>query len=428
MKKVSFLFCVIFVFTACPQKESLGDNTDYPVIDVVNNIGDYKIVYCSDYFSSIEYIPLETTDNSFIAQEPFIITTNDSLIFISSVTRGGKIPVDRNLLVFNHSGKFLNQIGKYGNGPGEYPNFDKYFLSHEKPVVCIYDFFSRKIFEYEFNGKFICSIPTPSTMDGNWIEPHSYFGDSLFLGSLAKYDKYGYYYLLFDRNGEIVKSFPTTLFCDISDNNRGLHFPPFKIDERLYLKDDINDTIYSLESMNLQPAFVFNLGKYSHPLQKENKEDSKKIIPHANDAESMLFQQIVGTHSHLFYNVLFQLRSPSPKVAKPRMVFGFEIEDKTVFGIYDIAANTNILLDTDQHHQKGIVNDIDGGLPFFPRYYIGNDVVLDIWEAEDMLEFLTEEYFSSKPIKDRQAHQKLKEVLKNLKYDDNPVAVIAKLK
>ena len=41
---------------------------------------------------------------------------------------------------------------------------------------------------------------------------------------------------------------------------------------------------------------------------------------------------------------------------------------------------------------------------------------------------LTDEYFASLKIKDQQAHQKLKELLKNLQEDDNPVIVIAKLK
>ena len=101
---------------------------------------------------------------------------------------------------------------------------------------------------------------------------------------------------------------------------------------------------------------------------------------------------------------------------------------KHIYGIYDIAKNTNILLDTDHNQQKGIINDINGGLSIIPRYYVGNGEVVDIWRAEDMKEMLTDEYFAKQTIKDKQAHQKLKELLKNLKEDDNPVIVIAKMK
>ena len=45
-----------------------------------------------------------------------------------------------------------------------------------------------------------------------------------------------------------------------------------------------------------------------------------------------------------------------------------------------------------------------------------------------MKEDLTEEYFANREIKNPQAHQKLRELLKTLKDDDNPVVVVAKLK
>jgi len=76
----------------------------------------------------------------------------------------------------------------------------------------------------------------------------------------------------------------------------------------------------------------------------------------------------------------------------------------------------------------GIINDINGGLPFIPRYYAGNGVVVDVWNAENMKEMLTDEYFASQTIKNQESYQNLKSLLKNLKDDDNPVVVVAKLK
>jgi len=76
-----------------------------------------------------------------------------------------------------------------------------------------------------------------------------------------------------------------------------------------------------------------------------------------------------------------------------------------------------------------MINDLNGGLSFSPKYYFAGDiVVVDYWDPEEMKEILTEEFFATKTIKDPQAHEKLKEILKNLKEDDNPVMVIAKLK
>ena len=204
MKKTSFLIFTIFIFTSCSENPTLMSYSDFPVIDIVNNKGKFKTVYCSDYFLSIDYIPLETNENSFIDSQPFIISANDSLLIISSVTSVRIFPPKKDLLVFNHSGKFLNQIGKYEQGPGEYANFNNYFINNSHSIVSIVEPF-KSIHEYDFDGKFIRSIPTPRAMDGSSIWPLSYAEDSLFIGRISYYNKCGFVYCLFDRNSEIVK-------------------------------------------------------------------------------------------------------------------------------------------------------------------------------------------------------------------------------
>jgi hypothetical protein len=75
-----------------------------------------------------------------------------------------------------------------------------------------------------------------------------------------------------------------------------------------------------------------------------------------------------------------------------------------------------------------MINDINGGLPFIPRYYLGNGVVADVWQAYVMKDILTEEYFATRQVKDQPAHQKLRDILQKLEEDDNPLVVVAKLK
>ena len=103
MKKLRFLFCILFCFSECSEKTSTGD---YPVIDVANSVGKYKRVYCSDYFSSIELIPLETKDNCLIGTKRLenIVLMNDSLIFVISEHFTGNVMYSwkpRDLLVFD---------------------------------------------------------------------------------------------------------------------------------------------------------------------------------------------------------------------------------------------------------------------------------------------------------------------------------------
>ena len=193
----------------------------------------------------------------------------------------------------------------------------------------------------------------------------------------------------------------------------------------MYFKDYVNDTIYILENNNLQPVYVFDFGKYSYPEELLTNWDMTKV-----SSKYALIQELVGTPKFFFYRISSYGAFSVPKI-KPffspihnRLV----VDRTTVYGLYDIEQNTNMLLDTDQHLQNGIVNDLNGGLPFLPRYYAGDGIVVGEWKTEEMKEMLTEEYFALQTIKDKQAHQKLKEVLKNLRDDDNPVVVIARLK
>jgi hypothetical protein len=145
--------------------------------------------------------------------------------------------------------------------------------------------------------------------------------------------------------------------------------------------------------------------------------------------KAFIVEFLLGTPDYFFYiiNVPEFFSRPKVKPAYSTLMGEYQV-DHQIFGIYNIAKNTNKLLDTDDYFQTGIINDLNGGLPFFPRYYAGNNEVVDIWSADEMKELLTDEYFAKQTVKDPQGHQKLKELLKNLKDDDNPVVVIAKLK
>jgi hypothetical protein len=101
-----------------------------------------------------------------------------------------------------------------------------------------------------------------------------------------------------------------------------------------------------------------------------------------------------------------------------------------MLGLYNITSGKTTLLDRDPVTRRlGLINDIDGGLSFWPKYYNESEnVLVDVWETYEMKDLLTEEYFAAHHAKDPAAHERLRALLKNLKEDDNPVIVVAKLK
>jgi hypothetical protein len=417
--------------------KSVGFDGIYPVIDVGSIAGKYQRVYCSDYFSSIELIPLETNNKALIGIRTLdrIALINDSLIFVLSELRTDNIFFQwnpRNLFVFDRSGKFLNQIGRIGQGPGEFVGIQTAYLNPEKQTVYVDD--NRKIFEYDFSGKFIGSFRKPNTPSNKRVTTN-YVGDNLFIGSISYSYNEKYRYFLFDQTGEIVKTFPDRYILDFDatindpylDNLR-----PFRIDENVYLKDcGINDTVYLIDNFDLKPAYVFNFGKYKYPSGGMNEEGQIKIEDYLDEASRRYFRiiDIVGTPKYFFYELIIPRSFPALE-SRLEMSPNGQLDRSyyRVYGIFDIAKNTNILLDMDRHQQQGIINDINGGLSFIPRYYAGNDEIVDIWRADDMKEFLTDDFFATQTIKDEQAHQKLRDLLRKMKEDDNPVIVIAKMK
>jgi len=425
MKKTFFLLCISFNFACC--SDNLRTVGELPIIDVINSVGKYQRTYCSDFFSSIELIPLETSEECLI-DENYSLFLNDNFIIINDrkANSANIMASVTNLYAFNFSGKFINKIGERGQGPADYTMIFDVFLSPDKPSIYFSDF--SKILEYNFDGRFIRSFRKPSP-EGKSLSGLMYAGNNLFVGQVNYDGKNRFKYCLFNENGDTVKTFPSYVFFErtgtmLTRDDASLH--PFRVDNRVYLKDYIIDTLYVLENSNLRPAFIFGLSKYS--FSKERLENSNPQFSFPNHDFQIL--GIMGMPNYFFYQVRVPESFPRPKSKAEYNIISKQLytRDAFVYGLYNIAENINILLDTDEHLQKGFINDLNGGLPFIPRYYAGNNIVADIWNVTDMQEILTDEYFTTQTIKDTQAHKKLKELLKNLKEDDNPVVVVAKLK
>jgi len=412
--KYFFIICIFFCIASCSDKKP---ESVYPVIDLVNSVEKYQRVYCSDLFSSIELIPLETKNESIF--EFRNIKIKDNIIFIQ-----GK----EGLYAFDRSGSFLNSIGRKGKGPGEYGIIKSFSLNTDNSTVFVEDYV--QILEFDFKGNFIRAFKIPEIENDGLLGRCSYVGDGLFIGNIIYNGKNKYKYCLFNGNGEIVKCFPSYIFYEKKDRMRASRLddalPPIRVDNRLYFKDYINDTIYNVENSNLKSAYVFDLGKYTIPIRYLELFDMQDPIP----TNAFQFLNIVGTPKYFFYEIVIPEIFSQPK---PEKIFDPRINDyviadyQIVSGIYNIEKKTNIMLDTDANLQRGIVNDINGGFPVIPKFYAGNEII-DVWKAHKMKEKLTDEYFSKQTIKDKAGRQKLKELLKNMKEDDNEVVVIAKLK
>ena len=64
----------------------------------------------------------------------------------------------------------------------------------------------------------------------------------------------------------------------------------------------------------------------------------------------------------------------------------------------------------------GIKEDLLNGPPFWPKYVASTGELVSLYTAEELIEWA----------KKHKVSPKLKKIIDNLKYDDNPVVVLAK--
>ncbi len=405
-----------------------SDNDGLPVIDVVGNLGTYRQIPMSELISEVEYIRLEIGPESMAGRKDHIIVT-DTRIFI-----GGY----KECHVFTREGKFISDVGRVGRGPGEWRSFrnmsiDKY---NEYVYLETYD----KVFEYTLEGRFVRDFEKPvvsiDTSDNNsplFIEDISFFGDGMFLGHVNNpLGNEPFSWAVFDDSGEIFKKF---------DNHIKLSREPFwgrvfdtstMLSESIWAKEGINDTLFSMNSRyELIRKFVFNLGQYAYPLDKHITFDNNYNL--TTESVTVDSNPLIVTRDNIFFQLSVGMKTGihTPVGRKVILPIGTEFNDgQTVVGLYNITNGETILLDRDPVTRKGgLINDLDGGLSFWPQYYNHSEnELVQVLEAYEMKELLTEEYFAAHPAKDPEAHARLRALVENLKETDNPVIVVAKLK
>ncbi len=150
----------------------------------------------SKIFSSVEYIPLEFSEESAFGDITRLDITNDGdfIVFDARLKR---------ILLFDKEGHFLNKIGDVGHGPKEYINpVDIAYDSYNNTVV-VADYSDHSLKCFDLKGELLRKITT-----------NIYFGTINVVGSnaIATYSSYigpygTYNYNIVDSLGSIVNSY-----------------------------------------------------------------------------------------------------------------------------------------------------------------------------------------------------------------------------
>ena len=236
----------------------------------------------SEAIETLDLVPLEMTKSSLISDIKNIIITTKYIFILDN-----KIGICR----FDRTGKYLNKIGKRGEGPGEYQYIESIQVDKKNQLIYLYDPVLGCIYKYNYDGKYldtilrnINEISAGSCNQLLWNNKYFLTGT---LPVLFKRDDY-FNFILLDDKYNTKKSFHNPEMVGKNDQiweNRCLHYgwknywTEEKINMSFYDNNFLisyfqNDTIYKFDEKteNFNPEFYLKMG------EKPTFEESHKWI------------------------------------------------------------------------------------------------------------------------------------------------------
>ncbi|RKU65552.1 6-bladed beta-propeller [Parabacteroides sp. AF17-3] len=403
---VFFLLLSLILFSCAEDHVSNSEIEIIPLATCVNK-GEYQVEKLSDYAKSLHYIPLETTDqtllggvyekNSYFGNGFFYLRSNNEIY------------------KFSDSGKFISKIGTIGNGPGEYvylKDVDIDFLNN-KIYLKNHDV---ELLEYTADGGFLRSIPIKQNLLGKgyfawlfkFLSPNLFFFeltspvDNQYIAMFSD-DSFDQMSFLKARNPIIGIDGVRTVMTDSEI---------YKSPTDFYYYKTRTDTIYriNIDSLDLEPKYVFDYGEYKMSI------DDNILLAQKWKYIKLLNMKDSGRHIFMYFD--FNNYAPEPFTIKVNY-WGEEKEVTMtmVCGIYDKEIKEFKLLKQPISKQLGLLNDLDGGVTFWPGF-ISSD-------GKSMFMVCPAETFIATYSGKENLSDEVKNILSQIDEESNPVIIRA---
>jgi hypothetical protein len=399
------LLFVLILFLACScnsntrESNSVSGNDKFFEIKYENILANTKIVPLSQVASNIEYIKLETNDECMIRKINSCFFT-DSLIFIANRDH---------ILKFSRDGKFLQKIGKPGRGPGEIDLIRTMTLLPDKRMIAVQKNAIKEMLFFSFDGTVVKAVNIPEALyikvinDGRFIvyDPGT---DGASKNTFS----------LINETGDTISGIGN--YCSWI-NTSGMAFmegsypEPFLYKNKWYFKDRYNDTVYTVVSDRIIPSYSVNMGKYKLP-------DELRLERIGTDQ----IQLYINKAPNYSYAILFEAADKLFIVSESYHVL------KRKYLLFDKKEGIGSLLDNGNDVSKGFVNDMDGGMDFWPLGIVNDNQVympLDIVTLKKELEKINT---GEKTVKYRDKQKEFEKMINTSDILDNPILMIATLK
>ena len=351
-----------------------------------------------DLVESIEYIPLEATDECLITVGMYqLFDVSDNYIVVGCYQSEA-------VYLFKRNGHFIKKISEKGAGPDEYLSLSNVAIDETRKHIVINDRYKMMLFS--LSGKFLKAIKTPTNDDLLQL----YYKDRFITGvpSGMMKDQDTCVFRLWDSNFNLINSGVKAIPVKPTLNTTRIAFTTFRYPFVSYLYENkfhvretsLNETLYVVNDMDkIIPKYVIDEGKYKATVEMRADADYWSRV--SNNGSILCITSIFETPSCLFMNYY---------------------KDRDCYCYYDKQQQKIFYLNS----KEGIPDTIEHGIDFWPKKQ-KNNLLLRLYNAPELLE-LYEKQKGSSTTKGEKAVQKVKQVLRKLDVEDNPVLIIAKIK
>jgi hypothetical protein len=412
--KLTFYFKLLFVFIlalsfACYRKtqKNNSDTESFYTIPFADIIKSQRQIKLSEVATDVEIIQLENTSEALLGTFENIELTKD-FIFIQCW--------DQPVLQFSCTGKLIRTIGARGKGPGEYINCMKMSIDEQDERIYIQTV-ELTMMVFNFDGEYLKTIQFPAleSMTNFW----NWGRDSTLVSYFEPYlGNEPFVFIEHNEQGDTLQGISNYIFFDENERVDIPHFLPYNkqnysyhFENKLYLKGAYNDTVYSYNEKNkFIPKFFIDLGK--HKLPEKFVYERKWVRPLPAD---LCWTGVHEISDYVFIPYGYHFNQNKPES---------EIEEK---GLVVYNKKTNVGVAIEETKQAGFIDDLTGGPDFRPSVTNDNTALM-LLSALDMKQYLDSESFKNREVKFPAEKEKLVQLNKTLKEEDNHFVMLVKLK
>ena len=409
---------ILIISIGCSRSQKNGNSI--PFIDIESNINNTDVINLSEFANDIKYMPLQTSGDHIFADIWHCVFLDDWILAYN---------VNRCVL-YNSEGKFLNNIGTQGRGPGEFRICEQADFSKDKTI---YIQNSRDLLEYDSVGSYIRTYKNVFGSDSDdfgfpAIQSWHRLNDSLFFGHMTNFTGHmKYKAVIINKKGQIKTGFINyEQFQRESPSSHGWEniSNQYMFEGRLHFKQLNGDTAFYLDDeLKLNPEYVFYLGKYKMPINIRGAWDgvTKKW-------DYIFVRDVFQTEDILLLNCHFGNRFPAKRltVHTPFPQTGPSwLNTNYMLGVYNKGngefkfckpSNTDNALFT-----TGLYNDIDGGPRFFPNQMVDDSTMVMFLGAKNFKDHMNSEDFKNSTPKYPEKKIRLEELSEKISEMDNSI-------